>query len=1616
MKRSRLSLLFSLLIPLLFASAALADAAPNLPLYTRTVELAAGGVFATSDPVSLSGSCGTATTQYMLVVKNGLADGTRKLASGRAGVSGEDYTGTQIPAGTSVISADVLFTFGNTVDMELHAPANAPATAVVELWRKPAALIYQNTFSYPLSVSQVSTATFAANASLTSTMLIARTGGFGANDRTIIKVNGTVIATKDDFQFSNQTIRKPVTLAASNTLTVDSAAISMSSNVTIKVLQIHGDTAAPVLTMTVPQVVGASAYTFTGTIKDTPNGMASFKLNGTNVSYSSSSGAFTTPVSLAAGANTYTFLAYDCAGYGLQNTYTMYWDRDPPVASVTAPAANAWVKTPTLAVSGTVTDDAPGTRTVTVNGVNATVTNGTWSVNVPLTAGDGAKTLTIVAKDSYQHSATTTANVNLDTIAPVIAGTVVPAPESSGWSLPSAQVVFSCTDGGSGIDTCSSPATFTANGIQSVTGIATDKAGNQATKPVTVKIDGAAPSLTIASHPAAVKQTPYTITGTVSDAHSGILDVRCGTVAATISGSSFTCGAPLASGGNIVTVTTVDRVGNESSQSTDVRLDQRAPVLSVNDPADGAVVNMAEVTVKGAASDDDTLAAVRVNGVATTIADGAFSKTISLTSGNNTISIEAEDAAGNITARSINVNRFIVPTVAITSPADLAILRTTTATISGTVSDPAATVTVNGVTAAVSGNTFTANGVALAQGRTVISANAVSPNGGTATTSINLYRDSIPPRLEVYAPEDGATVYASPVSISGMVDDIVVGTINAEQMHVTVNGANAEVANRAFLMRNVALSAGPNTLTITAVDAGGNSTVVTHHLTYVPAPPQPRLEIVSGNGQSGAIGTQLPQPLVVRAISPNDTPLAGTPLTFEMIDNDGTLSDGTNSGRSVTVATGANGQAQVQWTLGNRAGAGNQRVQVRGTGFAAPLEASAAARTGNPNLIVIDSGNNQFGVAADTLPRPLVAIVVDQGNNRLAGVPVTFTVSQGGGSIDGQTSAAVTTDSDGRAIVRPTLGATAGEDNNVFTASVQGVTNTAKFVASGRSAGPPASTRITGVVLDNTATPLAGVSVRVDGTTIHGQTDAQGQFALNGAPVGYVKLFIDGSTAARPGTWPTLEYALYTLPGVDNSVGGPIFLVQLDTARGVFVDDTTGGTLKLAELPGFALEVKAGSATFPGGGRTGTVSATLVHADRIPMAPGFGQQPSFIVTIQPPGVHFDPPARLMLPNTDGLAPGASTEMYSFDHDLGQFVTIGSATVSDDGSVITSNPGTGIIKGGWHAGGNPVPPGGGSDCSECSKAEGEVCVVEVAMAGNQCQPDAFPCTIDLCIAGQPSHVNPTVTVTLESPRDNFNIPALPYPPQIIAHARLNGVPPDQTARARFRWTGTVKYHARYGRDVNYEIPAQVDGPNHTIEFRATRGGELTIRATLIRDGVSCRFGEAKHLIQGINPPFSEIRHTFQNDDTLVRIACKESGYYEPGHHNLQFVGSPGNPNVSYDGGVGIMQLTSDVHDEDFWDWVMNINHGWQWYLGRVSGADDYEQRKIKQGAPPLTDLQRKQNRITYYNGRYYWNWRNGVWVKDPPLQPLRDCANVTEETAQCKPYYDWLMLLNMANCQ
>lgn len=680
--------------------------------------------------------------------------------------------------------------------------------------------------------------------------------------------------------------------------------------------------------------------------------------------------------------------------------------------------------------------------------------------------------------------------------------------------------------------------------------------------------------------------------------------------------------------------------------------------------------------------------------------------------------------------------------IAILQPANLAFVNTSPVTVSGTTGDPNATVRVNGIQANKSGNSFQLT-VPLQEGTNTVTAVASNSNGSTSTASIQVTLDTTPPRVTVDSPVQNSTTTEATITVSGIVNDIVVGTVNSQQATVTVGAVPAVVSNRTYAAANIPLQVGLNTIAVVARDRTGNSATTQLRITRE-AVTQPFIRLLSGDNQTGVVGSPVPSALAVQLLN-GATPVPNTPVIFKVTENDGFLQPGTGRPQLISVTTNAQGQAQASLTLGNRAGAGNNIVEAYATGFQGTAVFTASATPRQASKINVDSGNNQFGPVNQRLALPFVAVVTDAGHNRIANVPVTFSVRQGGGTINGAATFQTTSDSDGRVAAFLTLGSQPGQDNNVVEASFTGNTGfAAAFNASGKTPGIPAQTSISGVVLDNSNNAIPNVTMRVFQTNQGNNnnqpmqvgtpvlTDARGAFRIAPAPVGFYKLMADGTTATQNGkAYPTLEYDLVTVAGQDNTVGMPIYLPELDPAARVCVNETTGGVLRVTRSPGFSLTIAPGSATFPGGSKTGCVSVTPVNPDKVPMVPGFGQQPRYVVTIQPVGTTFNPPAAITIPNMDGLAPGAKTEMYSYDHDLAAFVAIGSATVSPDGAIIASDAGVGVIKAGWHCGGNPNTTGSAGTCPDCQRCQGNNCVPS---SGGTCD-DRDRCTQnDRCANG------------------------------------------------------------------------------------------------------------------------------------------------------------------------------------------------------------------------------------------------------------------------------------------
>jgi hypothetical protein len=146
-----------------------------------------------------------------------------------------------------------------------------------------------------------------------------------------------------------------------------------------------------------------------------------------------------------------------------------------------------------------------------------------------------------------------------------ITASASPAPNSDGWNNSNVTVSFTCTSAGQSIPNCLGSQTVTTEGVgQVVSGVIAGSGGSQLTASVTLNIDKTIPALTVTS-PAdgtSFSDTGVTVTGSVTDALSGVSAVACNGAPAALSGGSFSCNISLNVGVNLLVVRATDVAGN----------------------------------------------------------------------------------------------------------------------------------------------------------------------------------------------------------------------------------------------------------------------------------------------------------------------------------------------------------------------------------------------------------------------------------------------------------------------------------------------------------------------------------------------------------------------------------------------------------------------------------------------------------------------------------------------------------------------------------------------------------------------------------------------------------------------------------------------------------------------------------------------------------------------------------------------------------------------------------------------------------------------------------------------------------------------------------------------
>lgn len=207
------------------------------------------------------------------------------------------------------------------------------------------------------------------------------------------------------------------------------------------------------------------------------------------------------------------------------------------------------------------------------------------------------------------------------------------------------------------------------------------------------------------------------------------------------------------------------------------------------------------------------------------------------------------------------------------------------------------------------------------------------------------------------------------------------------------------------------------------------------------------LLVVSGDGQSGVVGTELPQPLVIRATTSRGIVIPDLTVNFVVTSGGGSMFAG-------SASTNSRGIAADYWTLGTsmaqaqtvevRAVLANGQKQVFGVFTATALPGRAAEITAH-------AGTGQTAATGTSVLIPPAVRVRDQYGNPVANVAVTFAVASGGGSVTGSDA---TTDANGIATVGSwTLGPTLGENTLNATAIGSGIAgNPVTFTA---TATPP---------------------------------------------------------------------------------------------------------------------------------------------------------------------------------------------------------------------------------------------------------------------------------------------------------------------------------------------------------------------------------------------------------------------------------------------------------------------------------------------------------------------------------------------------------------------------------
>lgn len=394
------------------------------------------------------------------------------------------------------------------------------------------------------------------------------------------------------------------------------------------------------------------------------------------------------------GDYTLTVRLSDVAGNSVEDRVAVHIDLTPPVITVSSPADRSLGNRISVELAGTVEKGSA----LTINHRLADVLeDGSFTFGVKLV--EGSNEFLLFATDRAGNTNSLRWTLHLDITPPPLSlsspadGLLTNRSEVqvAGSTEPGATVTLNGAPVEVGPDGMFSAAFTLRPGLNTLTVVATDAAGNRASQLRTVLLDNEiALSVSFPTDNLATNQVTILVRGqTGTDVQLRLNEA----LVAVDADGNFSVTITLEEGQNELVFRAEDLAGNWMFLTRRVVLDISSPSLELLSPQDGTLLRSREVAVSGVCEPGITLT---VNGEAVPTETGSFSKTLTLPEGKSLITLEGRDAAGNSVSAQVSVMvDLTAPSLEVVEPATGFRTRDYAVVVVG-ITEPGASVSVNG--------------------------------------------------------------------------------------------------------------------------------------------------------------------------------------------------------------------------------------------------------------------------------------------------------------------------------------------------------------------------------------------------------------------------------------------------------------------------------------------------------------------------------------------------------------------------------------------------------------------------------------------------------------------------------------------------------------------------------------------------------------------------------------------------------------------------------------------------------------------------------------------------------------------------------------------------------